>query len=247
MTDLQRFEFDETMVRTVDVDGQPWFVARDIATILGHASAKDAVRGLDDDQKGRHVVPTLGGSQEQTIISESGLYSVILRSRVPQAKPFRRWVTDEVLPSIRRTGTYTTQQTIQATGSDLLALAVLEAQRMIEEKDEQLAIAAPKVAAFDDLMEASGLYSMEAAAKALGYGRNVLFRQMRRLGVLQGNNLPYQKVMHHFEIKVGTYTDRGGQTHPTYTTWVKPSGLQYLRKRLDRAQAAVELAGLVGL
>ncbi|MGP5162596.1 phage antirepressor [Arthrobacter rhombi] len=247
MNDLQRFEFDGIMVRTIDVDGQPWFVSRDVCTILGLANVAQALVALDEDQKGVITNDTLGGAQQMSIISESGMYQLVLRSRKPEAKPFRRWVTDEVLPTIRRTGSYTTNQTIQATGPDLLALAVLEAQRMIEEKDEQLAIAGPKAEAFDELMDADGLYSMEAAAKALGYGRNILFRQLRRLGVLQGNNLPYQKVMHHFEIKVGTYTNRNGETHPTYTTWVKPSGLQYLRKKLDTAQAAVEQAGLVEL
>ncbi|WGO82344.1 BRO-N domain-containing protein [Arsenophonus apicola] len=100
------FNFHNNNVRVLLINDQPWFVASDISNSLNYLSAKDMVRNLDDDEKDRHIVPTLGGHQEMLIINESGLYSSILRSRKPEAKLFKKWVTNEVLPSIRKTGKY---------------------------------------------------------------------------------------------------------------------------------------------
>lgn len=104
------FDFDSLPIRTLDQDGEIWFVASDVAKALDYAEAKDMTRMLDEDEKGRHNVPTLGGEQEVAIINESGLYSAILRSRKPEAKRFKAWVTKDVLPTIRRTGGYAPQQ-----------------------------------------------------------------------------------------------------------------------------------------
>lgn len=96
----------ESSVRVISRNGEPWFVAGDIAEILGYREAKDMARNLDDDEKGAHIVPTLGGDQAVLIINESGLYSAILRSRRKEAKRFKKWVTSTVLPSIRQHGGY---------------------------------------------------------------------------------------------------------------------------------------------
>ncbi|MDT6962952.1 BRO family protein [Cupriavidus sp. SZY C1] len=106
---LLSFNFTGTQaVRVVMVYGTPWFVASDVSTLLEYLSAKDMTRMLDDDEKGRQIVPTPGGDQSMTVISESGLYSAVLRSRKPEARQFRKWVTAEVLPAIRKTGRYET-------------------------------------------------------------------------------------------------------------------------------------------
>ena len=108
MGNLQTFRFTDTLIlRGFLRDGEPWFVAGDVAGALDYSEAKDMTRNLDDDEKGRQIVPTLGGDQEMTVINESGLYSAILKSRKPEAKTFKKWVTSEVLPSIRKTGSYT--------------------------------------------------------------------------------------------------------------------------------------------
>lgn len=117
MNDLLTFDFDRRPVRIVIFDDAPWWVATDLASILGYGSAKDLCRNLDDDEKGRHNVPTPGGEQEHTIISESGLYNAIFRSRRDEARAFRRWVTGEVLPALRRHGRY------QLPGLDLASAA----------------------------------------------------------------------------------------------------------------------------
>ncbi|WP_193583948.1 BRO-N domain-containing protein [Laribacter hongkongensis] len=102
------FNFNDHTVRILDKDGELWFVASDVAAALEYRDAANMVRNLDDDEKGTHNVSTLGGDQEVTTINESGLYSAILRSRKPEAKRFKKWVTSEVLPAIRKTGTYST-------------------------------------------------------------------------------------------------------------------------------------------
>lgn len=100
------FRFEAREVRTLLIDDQPWFVAADVASALQYLTAKDMARNLDDDEKGRQILPTLGGDQEMLVINESGLYSAILRSRKAEAKRFKRWVTAEVLPAIRKQGRY---------------------------------------------------------------------------------------------------------------------------------------------
>lgn len=103
------FNFRSTEVRTVTIDGEPWFVLSDVVDVLGFSRSRDAARMLDDDEKGAHIVRTPGGDQEAIVISESGVYTLALRSRKPEAKPFRKWVTSEVLPTIRKTGQYVAQ------------------------------------------------------------------------------------------------------------------------------------------
>jgi hypothetical protein len=103
------FRFESREVRTLLIDDRPWFVASDVALALMYSEAKDMTRNLDDDEKGRQIVPTLGGEQEMLVINESGLYSAILRSRKTEAKRFKKWVTAEVLPAIRKHGRYEDQ------------------------------------------------------------------------------------------------------------------------------------------
>jgi hypothetical protein len=103
------FQFRSTEVRTLVLDGEVWFVASDVAKALGYTHAPHMLRVLDEDEKGVQIVDTLGGPQELGIISESGLYHAVLKSRKPEAKPFRKWVTAEVLPAIRKTGQYVAQ------------------------------------------------------------------------------------------------------------------------------------------
>ncbi|MBR0096813.1 MAG: Bro-N domain-containing protein, partial [Synergistaceae bacterium] len=97
---LQVFDFNENAVRVIMKDDQPWFVAKDVCEILDIADAHTALRGLDSDEKDRQNLPTPGGEQDMSVINESGLYTLIMRSNKPEAKKFRKWVTSEVLPAI---------------------------------------------------------------------------------------------------------------------------------------------------
>ena len=106
MTSLVPFSFEQHAVRTVERDGQVWFIAADVCAVLSIKNPRDSVRHLDDDEKGVVSTDTLGGQQQMTIVNESGLYALVLRSRKPEARRFAKWVTAEVLPAIRKTGSY---------------------------------------------------------------------------------------------------------------------------------------------
>ncbi|WP_180967243.1 phage antirepressor [Zhihengliuella halotolerans] len=145
--------------------GEPWFVAADVAKILGYEKATFMTRRLDEDEKGVRSVHTLGGYQQMTIVSEAGLYSAILGSKVPGAKAFKRWVTHEVLPAIRKTGNYSTAPV--PTGPELLALAVVEAQQMIAAKDERIAALEPAADAWAVVCSTAGTLTISDAAKCI--------------------------------------------------------------------------------
>lgn len=110
-TNAATFNFRDTEVRTIQKCGVYYFVLSDICKVLEIANARNAARRLDEDEKDVHLVDTLGGKQEMTVVNESGLYAVILRSDKPQAKAFRKWITSEVLPTLRKTGSYTVKPT----------------------------------------------------------------------------------------------------------------------------------------
>lgn len=118
------FQFRSTEVRTLVLDGEGWFVASDVAKALGYRDARHMTRYLDDDEKGLRIVETLGGLQELSIINESGLYHAVLKSRKPEARPFRKWVTSEVLPAIRKTGQYVMPEAKARVGGGLKAAIV---------------------------------------------------------------------------------------------------------------------------
>lgn len=113
MNELQVFQYEDMPVRVIEQDGEPWWVLADVCRVLQLTTPAKVADRLDEDEKGMSLVHTLGGNQNMTIINESGLYKVILRSDKPEAKKFTRWVTHEVLPTIRRTGAYMTPQAKQ--------------------------------------------------------------------------------------------------------------------------------------
>lgn len=150
MNTVMPFDYAGQPVRTVTVKDEPWFVAKDVATILGFRDAFNMTRILDDDEKDTHKVSTPGGTQDFQVISESGLYSAILRSNKPEVKAFKRWVTHEVLPTIRKHGMYATPSTVEAMLADPdNMIKVLEALKEAREETQRLATqveeAQPKV------------------------------------------------------------------------------------------------------
>ncbi len=179
MNGLQIFTYNGNEVRTVQKDGEPWWVLKDVCEILGLGSPHKVFERLDEDEKGRNLIPTLGGGQEMTVINESGLYNVILRSDKPEAKPFRRWVTSEVLPSIRRHGAYMTPETLEAAilNPDLL---IRLCTALKDEQDKNKALQAanstlavdnqimkPKADYFDEIVDRNLLTNFRETAKQL--------------------------------------------------------------------------------
>ena len=140
MTDIVPFGNDDYDLRTLLIDGEPWFVAADVCAALELGNVTRAVGGLDDDEKGLHTVKTPGGDQQLNVISESGLYSLILRSRKPEARPFKRWVTHDVLPALRKTGTYTVPEALPARRErEADKPAVLRVEQYRAKRDRELA------------------------------------------------------------------------------------------------------------
>ncbi|UXR34322.1 Bro-N domain-containing protein [Staphylococcus simulans] len=141
MQDLQVFNFEELPVRTLTVDDEPYFVGKDVAEILGYAKARNAIaKHVDfEDKKDAPIQGTLGGTQKMTIINESGLYSLIFSSKLESAKRFKRWVTSEVLPQLRRTGTYSVNPTIQelTNNPELVKMLVEQIARLNDSTSNQ--------------------------------------------------------------------------------------------------------------
>lgn len=174
MNEMQTFVYSGAEVRTVQKDGDPWFVLKDVCGVLGVGNVSDVYARLDTDEKGVGQIDTLGGRQSMNIISESGLYNVILRSDKPEAKPFRKWVTAEVLPAIRRSGGYIAGQN-DLSPAELMAKAIKVAEQTLAERDARIsslqvqnAIMAPKADYFDELVERNTLTSFRDTAKELG-------------------------------------------------------------------------------
>ena len=181
MNDMQIFTYNSNEVRTVELHGEPWFVLKDVCEVLGIADHKVTARRLDADEVCQTpLTDSMGRQQETSIINESGLYNVILRSDKPEAKPFRKWVTSEVLPSIRKHGAYMTPETLQAAILNPDTLIQL-CQQLKAEQDKNAALTAqnsqltvdkqimqPKADYFDDLVDRNLLTNFRETAKELG-------------------------------------------------------------------------------
>ena len=142
MNEITSWNYESSEIRTVQVNGEPWFVLADVCKVLEISNSRNISSRLEPDEKGVTLVDTLGGTQQMTIINESGLYTVILRSDKPQAKPFRKWVTSVVLPSIRKTGSYSVQSQFADLSPQLQVLIQMETrQKQIEARQAEQATA----------------------------------------------------------------------------------------------------------
>lgn len=226
-------------IRTIMQDGEPWFSGKDVALALGYSNPHKAVRDhVDDEDKGVNETFTPGGKQVIAVINESGLYSLILSSKLPTAKAFKRWVTSEVLPSIRKTGGYLEGQESMS-DADLMAKALLVAQRQIEQRDKQLQEMQPKALFADSVCASSTSILIGELAKILkqngvATGQNKLFAWMRDNGYLirrkgADYNMPTQRSMemHLFEIKESVVSHADGHTSINKTPKVTGKGQVY--------------------
>lgn len=229
-------------VRTVTINGDPWFVGKDVAAALGFTNPRDAISThVFDEDKGVESIDTLGGKQKMTVINESGLYALVFGSRLKSAQRFKHWVTSEALPAIRKTGSYQAPQ-----GKELLALAVLEAQKTIEEQSKAIERMKPKVI-FANAVETShtsiliGDLAKLLKQNGVETGQKRLFDWMREKGYLikrKGSdwNMPTQKAMNMklFEVKESTVNNPDGSVRINRTTKVTGRGQTYfVNKFLD--------------
>lgn len=247
MSELQIFKSPAFgQVRTVTIDGEPWFVAKDVATALGYSNTRDAIaKHVDDDDKNTVVIRDGKGNPNQTIINESGLYSLVLSSKLPTAKKFKHWVTAEILPSIRRTGGYIANAETM-TDVEIMSKALLIAKKTIENREQRIhSLEAetermkPKEIFADAVSASNSSILIGDLAKILHgngikIGRGRLFAWMREHGFLikqkgTSYNMPTQRAMELglFRVKEGSYVDGKGNNIITKTTKVTGKGQQY--------------------
>ena len=239
-------------------DGEPWFVASDIAKALGYDITPHMTRRLDDDEKGIRLVDTPGGVQQMTVITEAGLYAAILGSKVEGAQRFKRWVTHEVLPSIRKHGGYMAGQE-RMTPEQMLAASMRWLESRIREQEETIASQSaqleeqkPKVLFADAVSASDGTCLVGELAKMLtqaGYrtGQNRLFARLRDEGYLgksgSNRNVPLQKYVDSglFRIKETAITCPDGHITLNRTPKVTGKGQRYFLDKYAPADAAREV------
>lgn len=244
MNQIQKvFNYQGNQMRTVLKEGEPWFVAKDVAEILGFDHTPTMTRTLDEDEKGVHIIHTLGGNQQMTIINEPGLYSAILKSRKPEAKQFKRWITHEVIPSIRKHGAYMTRETIEKVLTDpdtLIQLATtlkeerakrMEAEATLE-KQKPKVIFANAVETSDDSILIGQLAKI-ITQNGVDIGQNRLFKWLRENGYLGKKGAHYNEPTQYsmelglFEVKERTVNNPDGSVRITRTTKVTGKGQIY--------------------
>lgn len=241
MNEIKIFENSEFgEVRTLlDESNEVWFVGKDVAEALGYERADNAIRNhVDKEDKLTHQISASGQNRNMTIINESGLYSLILSSKLPKAKEFKHWVTSEVLPAIRKTGSY--QKPMPR--DQLMAKALVEAQAVLAEKDRRIKEMRPKEI-FTDAVAASktsiliGDLAKMLKQNGIEIGQRRLFAWMRENGYLMksgsSKNMPTQRAMQMklFEIKEGSYINANGDNITTKTTKVTGKGQVYFINR----------------
>lgn len=250
MSTLVPFEYGDQPVRTIVIDDEPWFVAPDVARILGYSEASAMTRTLDDDEKGLHSVQTPGGPQTVTVVSEPGLYSAILRSRVDGARMFKRWVTHEVLPALRRTGTYTVPAQpfeLPQTFSEALR-ALADTHEAMELAEAKVAALEPAASAWSVMAEAHGDYAVDEAAKILSrderieIGRTRLFALMADLRWIYRSGARGRWHAYQAQVDRGRLVQKmaaaflnqktGQMENPAPTIRVTAKGLESLRAHL---------------
>lgn len=256
MNDMKIFENSEFgAMRVVDVNGEPWFVARDVCECLELGNPRTSIALLDEDEKGVHTMDTPGGAQEMSIVSEAGLYSLILRSRKPEAKVFKRWITHEVLPAIRKHGGYLTPAKLEEALTDpdtIIRLATnLKAEREKRQALEaQAAADRPKVVFAESIEVAKTSILVGEMAKLIkqatgcDMGQNRFFEWLRANGYLHkggsARNMPTQRCIDAgwMEIKEGTRIGSSGECHITRTPKVTGKGQIYFVNLFREKKAA---------
>ena len=243
MNEIQEFDFNGNNVRAVTINDEPFFVGKDVAKILGYQNGnRDVNRHVDEeDRMGYRIGTPSRGEQTMTVINESGLYSLILGSKLPTAKKFKRWVTSEVLPTIRKHGAYMTDAKAAAIVTDKGSLADLlqQAAEQLKRKDIQIEQMRPKALFADAVSTSDTPILVGELAKILhqngvSMGQNRMFRWLRDNGYLISKkgtsyNMPTQRAMELglFKIKENAITHSDGHVTITKTPKVTGKGQVY--------------------
>lgn len=231
-------------VRTMTINGEPWFVAADVCRAL--ELNKTATRRLDEDEKGLRSTQTLGGNQEVLVVNEPGLYTLVLGSRKPEAKAFKRWITHEVIPDIRQYGMYATNDFLdKALGNpdnwirmlteysavkkenETLKLKTAEQKEVIESQNNQITLMKPKASYYDLVLQTKNAVNITTIAKDYGLSAVTLNKKLHDYGVQYkqgGTWLLYQQYanMGYTKTKTGVYTNKAGEEYASvHTQWTQ--------------------------
>lgn len=246
MSQLQIFNFEQNEVRTILVNNEPFFVGKDVAETLGYSNTAKAIRDHVDieDRRSERIVHPSGGTQDSVVINESGLYSLILKSKLPNARKFKRWVTNEVLPSIRKHGAYMTDDALAKALTSpefgIKLLTELKNERdQKEQAQQQLKAQEPQVVFAKSVEVSQNSVAVKVLATILkqngvSIGQNRMFQWLREHKYLSSRpgkswNMPTQKSMDKglFELKANTYFHNNGIPETNYTPLVTGKGQVY--------------------
>lgn len=256
--EIQIFNFENNQVRTLNIDGQPYFVGKDVADVLGYSNTRDALNRhveFEDKKDGVVIHDSIGRQQTPTFINESGLYSLILSSKMPNAKKFKRWVTSEVLPTIRKHGAYMTEQKIEEALLNPDTLITLAKQLKAEKEQRLLAQKqveemTPKAVFHDAVASAENTMLVRDVAhflrqNGLDIGGTRFFVWLRLNGFLTKNNQPTQLSLErgYFQVKeTVVHTNHGFQTKTTPK--ITGRGQTFFLKKMLKEQEEMKEMGL---
>ena len=220
-------------IRTIEIEGEPWFVGKDVAQRLGYRDTSDALKNhVDDEDKLTRCFTDSGQSREMYIINESGLYSLVLSSKLESVRKFKRWITSEVIPQIRKTGAYHVPQTYAQALRELAD----KAEKM-EALQKQNQLMQPKAEFFDAVTDSKTAIPIGDVAKILdvGIGRNKLFEFLRQKNILTSDNRPYQRYIDsgYFRVIEQKY-EVNGEVRINIKTLVFQKGIDWIRKQLEK-------------
>ena len=252
------FQYGDSAVRTITINGEPWFVLADLCAVLGLAAPGRVAARLDEGVRRTHTLPTAGGPQQMTIVNEAGMYEVVLRSDKPEAATFRRWLTADVLPALRRTGSYGTAPAL--TEDEIVHQALQIQGRKIEALAAKVEELAPPAKAWNNLAAASGNYSVAEAAKilsqdpAISIGRDRLFTFMSEQGwIFRSRNSRGGWEVYQTQVDNGRLYERparpflnektGEYELPAPTVRVTVKGIEKLRVLLGGSEGLIALPG----
>lgn len=243
--EIEIFENEEFgRIRAIEINGEPYFVGKDVAETLGYAKPLNALATHidEDDSLKQGLIDSMGRTQEAIFINESGLYSLILSSKLPNAKKFKKWVTSDVLPTIHKNGSYSITQKLD---SYMIENHIERAKRWIEEQEEkkilevQIKKQKPLVEYAEHIQASKDVIDMKSMAKlasknGIKIGRNKLFAFLRDRKILDKENIPYSNYMNRewFEVVETPYTSLDGKVKIIRTTLVSPKGQIGIIKQL---------------
>lgn len=231
--EISIFNFENQNVRTVIIDNDIWFVASDVTRILGYQNGRDAISKhcLDGVAKKYTIKDVVNRTQEMTIINESGIYQLVMASKMPNAIKFKQWVTEKILPSIRKTGSYSVTPRKELSIEEMTLLVIKNMQSKIADQSKQLEEQKPKVEFAEKIVNTKNGVSIGDFAKAIGMGQNKLFDWLRKNKYLMSNNIPYQQYIDNGYFKVIEWVLEK-KNEAKFKTLITGKGQEYISNKI---------------